>query len=512
MRELAARVALPDYLGYPAATLPIQGSTAEFLEGSKISFAGKVTRNLGAAAMKTSQAEPAAAVQNDTFITPEKPVAELGGEAVFRWSDIYGLTPTQPYTVRVSTTRDAEPRIELQGLEPETAILPDEVLKLKLAATDDFGLKDTWLAWSTRSLGEKKEDLGKGEDAHTPGDHTRKELTAMADFSPAWQKIPEDSVIELAAYALDYLPERKPVQSWKYTVYVLSPAKHAERVRDRMDQVLKQLDERIRDEERQLDEARNVAENKKDLNAERTSEDIKRIEAGERQNEAMLKKLTEEMHEVMKDALRNKEIPNGTVADWQQLTEQLEKQADPPMQTAAQSLAQAAQPSSDRQEQMNQAQEQQQKALEAMRKASKKMDTTAQNLYARNFYNRLKAAAGAEHQVSEGLKGLAKDTVGRKPEEIDDAHKKDFNKVANRQDDTTKDVEKIVADMADFVRRVPDEKYEAVESRHAKSKDRRCLGRSLAYGPREPRHESHGHSHAIRQYAREMGRYAADRV
>ncbi len=469
MRELAAKVTMPDYLGYPDATVPIPGSTAEFLEGSKVSFqgkvsfSGKVTRKLGHAAMKKGEAEPAAAVSNDSFTTPEWPVSDLAGEAAFRWADSYGLTPAQPYVVRVSATKDAEPRVELQGLETETAILPEEVLRLNLTATDDYGLKDAWLGWTSRSLSEKKEDLAKGEASHALGDHTRRELSAKAEFSPALEKVPEDSVVELAAYALDYFPARKPVRSWKYTVYVLSPAKHAERVRERMDQVLKQLEERIRDEERQMDETKNVAENKKELASDRTTEDLKRIEAGERQNEGQLGKLTEEMGEVMKEALRNKEIPNGTVADWQQLKDLLEKQADPPMQGASQSLQQAGQQPGEREQQLAQTQEQQQKALEAMRKASKQMDTTAQNLYARNFYNRLRAAASAEHQVSDGLKSLVKDTVGLKPEEISEALKKTFNQVAGKQDDNIKDVDKIANDMAEFIKRVPNEKYEAVE-------------------------------------------------
>ena len=53
-----------------------------------------------------------------------------------------------------------------------------------------------------------------------------------------------------------------------------------------------------------------------------------------------------------------------------------------------------------------------------MREAAKKMNTTNENLYARNFYNRMRAAAAAEHKISDGLKGLAKETAGLKPEEI----------------------------------------------------------------------------------------------
>lgn len=485
MKQLAAEVELPDYLGYPASTIALQGSTAEFLEGSKIRFVGKTSRALKEAIVqlhldkspekdglailfgdllskKPADGTKLAEVHGESFVTPAALVTELGKEARFRWADTHGLTPTQPYTLKVATTRDAEPRVELQGLDQETAILPHEVLKVSLASTDDYGLKEAWFGWSVRTLGEKKQDLGQGEAARTAGAHTKKELTAATEFSPLWHNIPEDSVVELAAYALDYEPKRKPVKSWKHTIYVLSPAKHAERVRERMDQVLKQLDERIRDEERQLEETTAIAQEKEKLGTERAGENIKKVEAGERTNSEMLQKLTEEMRSVMKDALRNKEVPESTVAEWKQLTEQLENKANPPMQEASQSLQQAGQQQEQREQQLAQAQQQQQQALDEMRKAAKQMNTANQNLYARNFYNRLRAAAAAEYKVSDGLKTLAKDTVGLKPEEIVEAQKQDFNRVAVKQDETTKDVDTIVNDMTGFLKRVPNDQYEAV--------------------------------------------------
>ena len=463
MKELAAHVQLPDYLGYPAATVPIQGGSAEFLEGSRVSFTGKTSRTLKEAEMKAAHAEASASVKDETFTTPPKSVAEIGAETVFRWADRHGLTPTQPYAIRINTVKDAVPLVELQGVDQETAILPTEVLKLNVASSDDYGLKETWLGWTVHSLDSKKNDLGKGDAAHTPGGQMKKELATATEFSPALNHIPEDSVVELAAYALDYFPERKPVESWKYTVYVLSPAKHAERVRDRMDQVLKQLDERIRDEERQTDETKTIADDKKNLAEEKTGEEIKRVEAGERANEAALKKMTEEMHEVMRDAMRNPEIPEGTLADWKQIAEQLEQNANPPMQQAAESLQQGAQQPPSRESQLGQAQQQQQKALDSMRTAAKKMNTANENLYARNFYNRLRAAASAEHRISDSLKTVARETAGMKAAEIEPEKANEFSLAADKQTANTKDVDSISNDMANFVRRVPNEKYEAVQ-------------------------------------------------
>lgn len=463
MKELAARVEMPGYLGYPATKVAIQGSRAEFLEGSSVRFAGKTSRALQSATMKHGDTDPVADLEGETFVTPARPVGELVGDAIFRWADKHGLTPTQPYTVQVSTVKDGEPRVDLQGVEQSIAILPNEVLKLNFTASDDYGLKSAWLGWTVRSMGEKKDDLGKGEAARTAGGQTKKELAVPTEFSPAWQNIPVDSVVELAAYAVDFLPDRKPVQSWKHTIYVLSPAKHAEHIRERMDEVLKQLDERIRDEERQLEETKALAEAKPDKPSEKSGEEIKKAEASERANQAALEKMTAEMSEVMKDALRNKDVPESTLAEWQKLKEEIEKKASPPMEKAAEALAQGAQKPGERREKLAEAQKQQEEALAALREAAKKLNTQNENLYARNFYNRLKAAAAAEFKISDGLKALAKDTVGLKPEEIAEGKKSEFNRVAGSQDLTTKDVGSIANDMTAFIKRVPNEKYEKVQ-------------------------------------------------
>lgn len=462
MRALAAQVQWPAYLGHAAVTVPVPGSSASFLEGSTVRFTGETTRVLQSAGMKMGDAAPAAEVHDASFTTPPQPVTDLVGGLTFKWADTHGLAPVQPYSLRISTTPDAEPRVDVQGLESETAILPHEVLNVAFTAADDFGLKESWIGWIVRPLGQATATGSEGEGARTPGEPMRREQIGSVQFAPAWLGIPENTVIDLAGYAVDYLPGRKPVASARHTVYVLSPAKHAERVRERMDQVLKQLDERIRDEERQLEETQAIASKGDELASEKSAEDLSRVEAGETANNAQLQKLTDEMRSVMSDALRNKEVPEGTIADWQSLTEGLEQKAAPPMQEAARSLKQAAAQPGARTEAVAEAQKQQQASLDAMRKAAGKMNTTNQNLYARNFYNRLRAAAGEEHKIADGMKELARETVGLKPDEIAEPKRKQFDTVAGTQDAAAKDVDAIVNDIANFLRRAPNEKYAAV--------------------------------------------------
>jgi hypothetical protein len=315
-----------------------------------------------------------------------------------------------------------------------------------------------------RSLAEDRKVLTEGESFREKGNPLLRESVTKMEWSPIWHKIPEDCVVELAAYALDYFPGRKPSASWKHTIWILSPAKHAEKIRDRMDMVLKQLDDRIRDEERQLEENKAIAEKKDELNSEKATEDIKKLESGERQNDDQLQKLAQEMENVMKDALRNKEIPEKTLADWKNLQQKLQQEASPSMQQASQKMQQAANSpqQQQRQQELSKAQEDQQRALDTMREAANKMNKVNENLYARNFYNRLRRAAQQEHGVSDNLKRLAKDTAGLTPSDIKDTQKKEFDGVAAVQDANTQEVEAISNDMGTFVARLPNEKYQAV--------------------------------------------------
>ncbi len=498
LKELAARVTLPEYLGHPELRVPVNGTIADFLAGSSVSFEGKISRGVGSGSLDAGKLSLTASAEGATFSTPTTELEKLGNEIALRWTDIHGLTPVQPYTLKIGTTQDAPPRVEIQNLESqEIAILPGEEVRFTLAAADDFGLREMWIGWTVRSINEKPKDAKKEKDKgkdwvaqlwdewrsqaevkpetadvkkplpelpRIAGGQTVRELTRPIVWSPGALGVPADSVVELTGYALDYLPKREPSTSWKLTIFVLSPEKHAERLRERMDQVLKQLDERIRDEERALEENKSISERKEDLKTEKAAEEIKHVEAGEKANKEALEKLTEQMAEVMKDALRNKEMPTETLNEWSKIADTLQKQATPKMQDAAQQMALASASPQQRGEDLAKAMQQQQEALDAMRQAASKMKSTNENLFARNFYNRLKLAASVEHQISDGLKQLAKATVGLKPEEIGAGEKKSFDGVAGKQDGNVKDVDVLQTDMTTFLRRMPNEKYQTVVS------------------------------------------------
>ena len=472
LRSLTAQVTPPDYLRLPATAKTVQGGSAEFLEGSSVEFTATISRPLATAVQQDQNTAPT--VTGESFHTAPIVMRETPHTTVLAWNDTHGLAPTQPYSLKMQPTKDAEPKIDLQDLDIEMAVLSSELLKCKFTATDDFGIKETWLGWTVFSTDGEKKETSRGETAHVPGSPTSANVEGVQEWSPMWHKIPDDSMVELAAYTTDYFPDRAPAVSWKHTIWVLSPAKHAEKVRDRMDAVLKQLDDRIRDEERQLDLSKGLAEQKDKLATEKATEELKNLEADEHQNKEQLEKLTQEMESVLKDALRNPEVPEATVADWKKLGEELEAKAQPELSKAAEKLQQAAEaplpppdaptppPNDERAKDLAEASASQEAALESMKEAAKKMNNVNESLYARNFYNRLRHTAKEEHGVSANLRKLAKDTVGLTPEEIAPNFRSKFDSSAQQQDRATSEVESLVSDMGNFIARLPSEKYSLV--------------------------------------------------
>ena len=271
-----------------------------------------------------------------------------------------------------------------------------------------------------------------------------------------------------------------------------------------MEQLYRQLDDRIRDEERQLEENRTMTENKEQLPTEKGAEEISKVEQSEKENQRQTEELTKEMSNVMEDALRNKEIPEKTLAEMSKLMEKLDKEAKEAMKKAAEKMSQAAAkpsqpgkskdgqpsppstppdgaqppppPSSPREEEMKEAMKEQEKALEAMRQAAQDMSKSNENLMARNFYNRLRHAASSERDIADSLKQLARKTLGLKPEELEPDSKKLLGFVSGKQTTTVKEVELIQNDLVTYVQRVPNEKYDKVREEMEQKKVVPALG------------------------------------
>ena len=115
LQGLTAMIKLPDYLQYSNQVEPVLNGTLRALEGSKIGFAGTVTRPLGSAEMQGATNLAAALnVNGQEFTSAPADLSGLG-EINFTWRGLDGLTNAAPWRLTVRREPD----------EPPVASLPD---------------------------------------------------------------------------------------------------------------------------------------------------------------------------------------------------------------------------------------------------------------------------------------------------------------------------------------------------------------------------------------------------
>ena len=90
MRELQARIELPEYLQYPVQNETVQAAFLPVLRGSKVSFQGRVSRELNHAQVTVDEVAKPMSVRNDNFSSL---AYEVGGTShfAFTWRDKHDI-------------------------------------------------------------------------------------------------------------------------------------------------------------------------------------------------------------------------------------------------------------------------------------------------------------------------------------------------------------------------------------------------------------------------------------
>ena len=207
---------------------------------------------------------------------------------------------------------------------------------------DDFGVKTVGMQWLGTVAREESYEPATGEKIVSAGDPERTELNATATFSPKRLGI-KPQVINLRLYAQDYLPDREPIYSSVYTVYVLSEADHAIWISRRIDEWYKSSLESYEQEVLNFETNQQLRE----LTAEELDrpENRNRIQAqvnAEQANARRLNALTELGTQLAQEASRNDEFSAETVTELAEMVEKLDNIASERMPSVADLLKAAA--------------------------------------------------------------------------------------------------------------------------------------------------------------------------
>ncbi len=416
LEALSALIHLPSYLRYPDQTQAVQGSSLMAVEGSKVAFEGTVSRPLASALMKTEDEDTVPLeVQGPRFSTVSSQPA--GATALtFSWRDKLGLSNAVPWRLSLQTQKDAPPTPEMPDLPREYQMLASDVLRIRVVAQDDFGVRDYGLMWDAASDKPLSESIST-EIKTQASSPEQKKVERNFLWSPEIFRIPADSTVELQAFARDYLPDRERARTVACHIRVLSPEEHAELVREELEAAMAQAEEVTRLQEKIVANVRGVKDDEKMPEAQKAGR-LGQSKEDQLQNSRQLDQLTKQAESAVQEAMKNPVFSEEVVRKWTQTMQNWQQLAQKQMKDAANSMQAARQNSKSRPRDMADAAQKAQDILEALERLEEKANDHLDQLQAMTLAQRLRKIGRQEKDLGAELVKNAPDTIGLLPEQL----------------------------------------------------------------------------------------------
>lgn len=338
LSSLSALITLPDYLQYNAPIkADVRGGAISVLKGSVATFEAEVSRNLAEATVKNM---PASVDGHRVKLSPM--IVEDSDVLDFRWRDELGLTSKEAFSLKVNAVNDGEPSVTCQQPDPQQVVLTTDVISFDLQSRDDFGVRRMGLEWNGIEHPVHNPNPDKGDKLVEGGAPEKKILSAKATFCADTDKVPAQT-LEVRAYVEDYLKERGRVYSPAYVLHVMTPEQHAVWMMEQLRRWASLADDVYEEEIRLHDKNREIRQLDADqLNAPETRREIEQQAAAERSNGERLTSVTDSGDQLLKQALRNKEMMVGHLETWAGALQKLRNIGENRMPSVADMLTQGA--------------------------------------------------------------------------------------------------------------------------------------------------------------------------
>ena len=338
LTSVEAEVKLPDYLGRPAIIeKDVRGGAISLVKGSNVAFESTANR-----ALKTASAgEAKCNVTGDSFRT-DPLLVEASRDVELHWTDTFGLACKQPFILAIAAVDDESPQVSCEDLPRNRVVLDTEQLLFRVHARDDFGVREVGIEWKGLPS-EMVETPAEGRRMLAAGGHDKESLELQGTFTASSFDI-EPQPIELRLFVNDYFPNREPVYTAPYLLYVLNAEQHAIWITEQLAKWHRQSLE-VRDRELRLYETNKQLRSlpSEELDQPENRRRVENQAAAERVNGRRLSNLTLEGQELLRQASRNPEIGVGHLDRWAEMLQILDDIAANRMPSVADLLKDASQ-------------------------------------------------------------------------------------------------------------------------------------------------------------------------
>ena len=338
LKSAAALVTLPAYLQYSRPVrMDIRGGAVSILTGSHATIEAEVTRNLTSASIN---GQPAA-VRNSVLQSAQLPI-NAPESLELQWQDVLGLAARNAFKVQVNAVADRQPEVQLRALEPQAVVLDTDAVKFDLQSRDDFGLRQVGLEWRGVPDPVNNPEPQTGSRIVETGSPELLKAGGQTVFCAATEHVPAQT-LELRAWAEDYLDGRGRIYSSPIVIHVMTAEQHAVWLMEQLRRWAGTADDVYEEEMRLHDVNRQIRQMAPEQFDQPTvRRQIEQQAAAEKANGQRLDAVVMQGEDLIRQAMRNREILAGHVETWAQGLQKLQDISQNRMPSVSRLLSQAA--------------------------------------------------------------------------------------------------------------------------------------------------------------------------
>ena len=338
LKSASALVTLPAYLQYSRPVrLDIRGGAVSILKGSLAAIEAEISRDLSSASINGQPATVQKSVLQSSQLAVTSPESlEL------QWQDVLGLAARTAFKVQVNAVDDRQPDVQLKALEPQAVVLDTDAVKFDIQSRDDFGLKQVGLEWRGVADPVNNPEPQQGSRVVERGSPEMLKAGGQTVFCAATEQVAAQT-LELRAWAEDYLDGRGRVWSSPIVIHVMTAEQHAVWLMEQLRRWAGTADDVYEEEMRLHDVNRQIRQ----MTAEQFDQpavrrQIEQQAAAEKANGQRLDAVVMQGEDLIRQAMRNREILAGHVETWAQGLQKLQDISQNRMPSVAKLLSQAA--------------------------------------------------------------------------------------------------------------------------------------------------------------------------
>ena len=413
--DCRAIITWPKYTQIPITEEKLSGPTLKILDGSKLEIQGSANRALSAITLREPFDFHFQSLNSEKFSFPLHSSFK-SGPMELRFSDLDHLSQSRPLQWNLELFQDEEPTALFAAANDLSPLLEFETRNLQIQIKDDLGIESYSLEMSS-TRGEMV-FLQRTILKHFIRNDLEKEINLSFPFEPGFFGLEDGDQVSFTILVKDRFPNRILTRSKPLKLIILGSEKHAQRITEKMEDLMDQVADIARDQETLLSETRKQSKdleifNEPELNPEER-EDLGFLSEKQRQISDRLSTLAQKGLALLDNASNNPIFDASNLKDFGHSFGTMKEIATGQMEDSgkeiqlAQNLIREAANLS-----LSTASQMQFDALQRLQALLDPFSEQMEELEAKTLAQRLRNVENTEREISRDLTSILPETLGK---------------------------------------------------------------------------------------------------